>query len=298
MKKKIVITVIGVFIIGLTIFLVLSNTNSTIEKAIDDAKIEDKKEKPDKKIEKSEPNQKKEIEPEDNVANKVKDLVTGAVQETVQFFTETEAHVVAIGDSLTEGIGDETGTGGYVGMLNNALNSTDENAVEFTKYGKRGRRSDQLLEKLKDPEVKASISDADIVLITIGANDIMKVMKENFTNITSDDFSKARISYEDRLKKIFEKIYSINPRAEVYLLGFYDPFGRYFPQVKELGVIVENWNATGKKITEQYNNATFVPTIDLFDDRNVDLFWKDNFHPNYRGYHRIAERVLEYLHEE
>ncbi|ASN03981.1 SGNH/GDSL hydrolase family protein [Virgibacillus necropolis] len=294
MKKKTAIITIGVLLVGLMIFIIISTAYSPIDKAIDKAKIEEKEDKPEKK----EPVEEKEIETEHNVTGKVKDLVTGAVQETVDFLTNNEARVVAIGDSLTQGVGDETGDGGYVGMLEDALNSTEETIVEFENYGKRGRRTDQLLKYLEDPKVATSISDANIVLITIGANDILQVVKENFTNITIDDFKEARVGYEDRLKKIFEKIYSLNPNAEVYFLGFYDPFGRYFPEVKELGVIVQNWNQTGKAITEKYNNATYIPTIDLFDDRGVDLFWKDNFHPNYKGYHRIAERVLEFLHKE
>lgn len=300
MKKKVTIITIGVILVGLVIYLIIANTHSPIDKAIDKAKIEEKTEKPPEK--EKEPVDEEEKEPkeektEDNVAGKVKDLVTGAVQETIDFFSNNEAQVVAIGDSLTQGVGDETGNGGYVGMLDDALNS-GETIVEFKNYGKRGRRADQLLKYLEDPKVATSISDADIVLITIGANDIMKVLKENVTNITLDDFKEARVQYKDRLEKIFEKIYTLNPHTDVYLLGFYNPFGRYFPKIKELGIIVRNWNQVGKEVTEEYNNATYIPTYDLFDDPNVDLFWTDNFHPNYKGYHRMAKRVLEYLHED
>ncbi|ASK64316.1 hypothetical protein CFK37_07405 [Virgibacillus phasianinus] len=297
LKRKTALISIGITLIGLVIILVITNINSPIDKAIDKAEIENKKEKPSPEKDKKDPVEEKEEKTADNVAGKVKDLVTGAVRETIDFFSNKEARVVAIGDSLTQGVGDETGNGGYVGMLEDALNSTDETVVKFENYGKRGRRSDQLLKYLEDPKVATSISEADVVLITIGANDIMQVLKENITNITFEDFQRERVDYEDRLSKIFEKIYSLNPHTDVYLLGFYNPFGRYFPKIKELGIIVRNWNETGKKVTEKYDNATYIPTIDLFDDRDVDLFWQDNFHPNYRGYHRIAKRVLEYLHD-
>lgn len=298
MKKKLTIISIGVLLLGLVIYIIIANTHSPIDKAIDKAKIEEDTENPtkDEKKDPMEEKDKKEEETENKVAGKVRDLVTGAVQETMDFFANNEARVVAIGDSLTQGVGDETGNGGYVGMLETALNS-DETIVEFENYGKRGRRSDQLLKYLDDPKIKTSISDADIVLITIGANDILRVLKENVTNITLDDFEQERVEYKDRLNKLFSKINTINPRAEIYFLGFYDPFGRYFPNIKELGIIVRNWNEVGEKVTKKYHNATYIPTIDLFDDPNVDLFWKDNFHPNKKGYYRMAERVLEYLHE-
>ncbi|WP_430790031.1 SGNH/GDSL hydrolase family protein [Virgibacillus flavescens] len=301
MKTKTTLITIGIIVLVLIAYLIVSTVNSPIDKAIKQAKIEKKDDQPATKEEQEkEQNDEEEVieeQTEDNVAGKVKDLFTGAVQETVDFFTDNEAKVVAIGDSLTQGVGDDTENGGYVGILDEALNTTENTIVEFENYGKRGRRTDQLLKYLEDPNVTTSVADADIVLITIGANDIMQVVKENFADITMDDFSKARMEYEVRLKKVFEKIYKLNPNADVYLLGFYDPFGRYFPQIKELGIIVRNWNQTSERIAESYNNATYIPTLDLFEDPNIDLFWKDNFHPNFQGYHRIAARVLEYLNK-
>ena len=43
---------------------------------------------------------------------------------------------------------------------------------------KRGRRSDQLIEQLEEPEIQASVKKADLIYLTIGGNDIMKVVKE------------------------------------------------------------------------------------------------------------------------
>ncbi|WP_284140308.1 GDSL-type esterase/lipase family protein [Virgibacillus sp. LDC-1] len=86
-----------------------------------------------------------------------------------------------------------------------------------------------------------------------------------------------------------------NNHAEVYLLGFYNPFERYFQEIKELSMIVNEWNKTSKKVTEQYNHTTYIPTKDLFNSKEKTLFAADHFHPNQQGYQRMAQRVLEYI---
>src|SRR5699024_11649105 len=82
-------------------------------------------------------------------------------------------------------------------------------------YGKRGDRTDQLIDRLDSTEIQASIREADIILITIGANDIMQVVKENITNLTYEQFTEARTKYESRLQSLFNKIKALNGKAEI-----------------------------------------------------------------------------------
>ncbi|MGM8211489.1 SGNH/GDSL hydrolase family protein [Virgibacillus sp. W0430] len=230
------------------------------------------------------------------VREQVKEFIVESVKGAIDFFFNKETKIVAIGDSLTQGVGDRTGKGGYVGILDRSLNET-ESIVQFDNYGKRGNRSDQLLKRLDEPEISASLKKADIVLITIGANDIMQVFKENFTNLTLREFEHERLQYENRLEMIFTKVRDINPTISIYLLGFYNPFDKYFKDIKELNMIVDGWNRTGEQVTQAFDQSYFIPTNDLFNDKTVHLLAEDNFHPNYLGYQRIAERVLTYLTE-
>ncbi|WP_339213030.1 SGNH/GDSL hydrolase family protein [Ornithinibacillus sp. FSL M8-0202] len=216
-----------------------------------------------------------------------------AIQSTIKFFSTQESHIVAIGDSLTQGVGDSTKQGGYVGILDSQLNA-DANLVTFDNYGKRGNRTDQLLKRIDEPEIVKSLKRADIVIMTIGANDIMQVLKENFTNITYEAFSKERVNYEKRLHQIFAKLEELNPNASVYLVGFYNPFQQYFEHIKELDMIVDNWNHTSEQVAKEAG-ATFIPTKDIFISTEVNLFADDHFHPNDIGYKLIAERILNYL---
>lgn len=235
---------------------------------------------------------------EETVAEEEADSFAGrftiAIQETFDRIFQRELKIVAIGDSLTRGIGDETNSGGYVGILERSLNQ-ERKVASFENLGVPGNRSDHLLNRLGYQEVQEKIADADIVLITIGANDIMQVAKENILNLAIDDFIEERDEYEIRLEQILDAMREFNGDAEIYLLGIYNPFEKYFQEIEELNQIVEAWNETGMELIGERENMTFIPIIDLFSGNLDPIFADDNFHPNYEGYYLMAERVLEYI---
>lgn len=228
----------------------------------------------------------------------VQKFVRESTKNVIQLLLDQKKQVVAIGDSLTQGVGDLSKKGGYIGILNETLNKKENIHVQFENFGKRGNRTDQMLKRLDEPEIINSLKEADIVLITVGANDIMQVFKENFTNLTLEQFEQEQIQYEKRLVAIFNKIRTLNSTTSIYLLGFYNPFDKYFKEVKELKMIVNDWNHTGEQVTQTFDQTYFIPTNDLFNNQTDHLLAEDNFHPNERGYKRIAERVLAYLLEQ
>ncbi|MDO6450142.1 SGNH/GDSL hydrolase family protein [Oceanobacillus profundus] len=220
--------------------------------------------------------------------------ISGALQNTISFFSNQETKIVAIGDSLTQGVGDETDQGGYIGILDRTINDGLQ-SVEIVNFGKRGNRTDQLLKRLGQEKIAREIADSDLVLITIGANDIMKIARENIMHLVIDDFVAEMDGYESRIRQIFETIIALNPDTHIYLVGFYNPFQQYFKDIKELDLIVGAWNTASSNIASEYENITFIPTEDLFTVKATNLFAEDNFHPNYEGYYLIAERVLDYI---
>lgn len=229
------------------------------------------------------------------ITEDIKAKVREVVEIALDFFKKDQK-IVAIGDSLTEGVGDETENGGYVGILNHTFEHHNLN-ISVENFGKKGNRSDQLLKRLEKEEIASAIKEADMVLITIGANDIMNVLKSNFMNVTMEPFQEERLKYIERLRAILNKINDLNPDTQIYLIGFYNPFERHFGEIKELGMIIENWNDDGKSLAEEYDNVKYIPTKDLFSNSNVDLLAEDEFHPNSSGYKLMAKRVLEFLKE-
>ncbi|WP_232713405.1 SGNH/GDSL hydrolase family protein [Bacillus xiapuensis] len=205
-----------------------------------------------------------------------------------------DLRVVSIGDSLTEGVGDSTNSGGYVPYLAKDLEKLKEiRQVEFTNYGVKGNRTDQLLERLQERKVKRAIKQADIVIMTIGGNDIMKVFKENFTDLDVKKFNAERKVFERKLEQIIESIRKNNNEAGIVLVGLYNPFMNVLAGVKEVDEILKDWNASGKSTVEKYNQTCFVAVDDIFRDSDENLLYKDYFHPNDRGYERMAKKIFQ-----
>src|SRR5699024_7723106 len=148
----------------------------------------------------------------------VRDFLSKNVRQAVQRFFQRELSVISIGDSLTEGVGDDEKDGGYTGDLEKSINE-NEHLVTIENFGKRGNRTDQLMKRLEEEEeVIHGVENADIILITIGANDVMKVFKDNFTDLELEKFTTVQTSYEPQLNQIQLKTPEMNPAAASYLI--------------------------------------------------------------------------------
>lgn len=216
----------------------------------------------------------------------------------VSFFPR-ELAIVAAGDSLTQGVGDSRKSGGYIRYLEESLEKeTFIRKASFENFGVRGNRSDQLLKRLENKTLQSSIKEADLIILTIGGNDLMEVIKANFSNLRLDHFQIGQKVFAEQLQDIFSTLRHSNPNAPIVLVGLYNPFFTWFADVAEMNQIVDAWNGESKSIVEQDGNAYFVDIHDLFLSNGETLLYTDYFHPNDRGYQLIADRIYELLDEQ
>ncbi|WP_173918427.1 SGNH/GDSL hydrolase family protein [Halobacillus sp. Marseille-Q1614] len=241
-----------------------------------------------------------EEEEQASVGEGIREAFSSVIENARNLFLRDDLKIVAIGDSLTQGVGDRTENGGYVGILEDNFNQSNE-TTNFTidNFGRRGDRTDQLLERMESRDMTSSIKDADIVLITIGANNVMQVIEHNFTSLSYDDFPPARANYAVELEEIFSTIEEANPNASIYLVGLYNPFNQYFDHIPALAQIMNEWNRESESIIDDRENVTFIPIKDIFEGNEKELLWEvDHFHPNEEGYKQMAKRVLEYIRDD
>ncbi|CRK83812.1 SGNH/GDSL hydrolase family protein [Neobacillus massiliamazoniensis] len=211
-------------------------------------------------------------------------------------FLPRKLTVVTAGDSLTEGVGDSTGHGGYIPYIKTMLEKEKGiNEVDFYNYGVTGNRTTQLLKRLQSQEMKTALRKADLVILTIGGNDIMKVVKDHISNLQLSDFTKEKESYIVHLQQIMDAIIAENPQVSIVMIGLYNPFSKWFSNIKEMDQIVSDWNQAGQTVVTSYPNAYFVDIQDIFQNTNENLLFTDNFHPNDKGYELIAGRLNETL---
>ncbi len=209
-------------------------------------------------------------------------------------FIPKHMNVVSIGDSLTEGVGDTNKQGGYLPYLQTQLEALKGiKSADFDNYGKKGNRTEQLLKRLQKVEVQESIEQADIVIITIGGNDVMKVFRENINNLQLDVFQAEKEEYRIKLQQIFDTIKSYNADVGIILVGLYNPFNTWFSDITEVNEIIHSWNEVNIEVVGENNQALFVGIDDLFLDQGDALLYDDFFHPNDKGYQLMADRIFE-----
>jgi lysophospholipase L1-like esterase len=205
--------------------------------------------------------------------------------------------IVSIGDSLTRGVGDSTDSGGYLPYLRRKLEKEPTiTAVHMVNQGVLGNRTDQLLKRLDEDRIINDLSKADSVVITIGGNDIITVVQNNFMNLKMNQFDEARMAYEKRLNQILHKVRSHNEFAQIYVVGVYNPLSQWLTVFQEFDLIMHQWNRSSREIVKTYENSYFIEIGDLFENTGGNLlFTEDYFHPNDRGYELIAERIYTHM---
>lgn len=217
-------------------------------------------------------------------------------EKPLEQFVRGDVSIVGVGDSLTAGVGDDQKKG-YVGYVQQKL-MTDEKLknVTVSNYAVLGYQTDDLIKRLNRPEVETAVKGADIIMLTIGGNDVMKVVKNNFLNLTFEPFRKEQVQYEKKLKGILQTIRERNPHARIVFVGLYNPFKYAFPQLSEIDVIINEWNKGAMNLIDSDSNADFVPIADLYSSGNdKEILYKDAFHPNEKGYSLIGQRVFDKL---
>lgn len=228
----------------------------------------------------------------------------------------TPFHYVAIGDSLTEGVGDTTNQGGFVPLLAQSLTDTYDYQVTDSNYGVSGNTSKQILQQMQEKtDIQKSLVKADMMTLTVGGNDVMAVIRKNLTSLSVSTFTKPAKSYQKRLRQIIELARAENEDLPIYILGIYNPFYLNFPDMTEMQEIVDNWNNATESVTEEYANVYFVPiNDDLYKGINGEegivstsgdqttvindvLFSGDHFHPNNIGYQIMSDVTMEKISE-
>lgn len=217
-------------------------------------------------------------------------VITKQTAETAEAKKPDTLQIVSLGDSLTRGVGDKEGLG-YIGRLRTSLETDYKQKVAVNNLAVTGARTPDLLKQLTDNGVKYSISRANVIILTIGGNDVFP----GWQSIGQTDLTQYRpdvTTFQDNVKKIITQIREINPDSPIYWLGLYNPF-EDVPELKGSGSVVVDWNDALTKATLDAKGVYIVPTYDLFQGKGKDLLYSDHFHPNEKGYTLMANRLLQ-----
>lgn len=245
-----------------------------------------------------------------------------------------QIRIVALGDSLTAGTGDLTGKG-YVGQVRDKLEQQLNKPVfVYNNFAIPGFRTYDLLKDWdgKKEDLEKALGEADLVLLTIGGNDLFEggagifdeqgeedaqgasapqtaadsqasegtsPQSSQGTPDTGDGFNPAAAARRipealNRLEQVFDRVSKASPGARIMYVGLYHPFLDLDPN-RAGAPVIQGWNTAAFESAARHPNITVVPTYDLFELNLNKYLYTDHFHPNQEGYERIAERITDIL---
>jgi lysophospholipase L1-like esterase len=218
--------------------------------------------------------------------------------------------IVALGDSLTRGVGDSAGGGGYPERVAAALRKSGQKVV-VENLGVAGAETGDLLRKARETDTALRVKAADLLLISISGNDLSHSLPGMGSAARgagasvpggagaaeSDPTAAALRRASPDLLSILSLLRGSNPSAPIRMLGLYNPFPDAAGDRRIARETLLKWNVALEEASYSVPNALVVPTADLFEGRG-DRLSADRFHPGAPGYDEIAARVVSTLRAE
>lgn len=233
--------------------------------------------------------------------------------------------LLLLGDSITYGYGLEGGRDTCASYGNRLRDYLDISVNDFKNASVNGDTSADLLALL--PSLTQDIKAADMIVITIGGNDLLgliweagrAVLGEAFTSygdvldiiadpaksiklaeqMTTEKISAAVVKYTTNLSGIMSYIRSNNPTAEVLLLAQYDPMSGVegLEPLSTLANTAINMINTVMKAQAATGACKYIDVYTPFVNHGAD--WTNimmaDIHPNYLGHEMIFNIIKENL---
>ena len=251
---------------------------------------------------------------------------------TAAFGEKTESRaLVVLGDSIASGYGlaEYKSGNNYSAPLSfgNMLGSEFES---YRNFAVDGRTSRQLLDALNTPSeaLKETVSEANVIIISIGGNDFLQpmisavksaavgdleliaaIIKGEFKTEMLGEYSQRILNAAldagkkvdvDRTAENIERCVSIisklNPNAEIILMTVYDPFSGNVLLKAASDAAKERLLILNAKITAlEGENVKVIDVYSAFEGNAAEYtnINRLDIHPNSKGHYRIYELIKE-----
>jgi lysophospholipase L1-like esterase len=224
--------------------------------------------------------------------------------------TAAVARVVGLGDSVLAGT--NCGCTDYVQLLAQDIGRRQGTPVEGVNLAVAGLTTDGLLQQLDDADVRRAVAAADVVVVTVGANDLESAADPAACSLSGqDDAAAAQACYQDELAALAPDLDRIAarlaalptaPGARVLVTGYWNVFLDGAAARTHGNTYVRVADAVTKAVNQRIAAAAAARGagfVDLFapfrgSDGSRDatpLLADDGDHPNAGG-HRAIEKAL------
>ncbi|WP_226671569.1 GDSL-type esterase/lipase family protein [Metabacillus litoralis] len=198
---------------------------------------------------------------------------------------------VALGDSLTVGVGASFLAPGFVGQYVRLLEKEQHVPVCTNIYAKSGIETDGVLNIIENQTVYNKIEHANIISISAGGNDLIQASKDFIESGEAAELAQSVKECHSNMVKIMTTIHRLKKECgvpyRIYLLNLYNPL----PQIQ----LAEKWVKLFNQHLNSFHNGKTIFVADLysvFKGKQEELLSRDRIHPNNLGYKKIAEQLI------
>ena len=196
---------------------------------------------------------------------------------------------VALGDSLTVGIGTPFMDPGFVERYLRYSEIALQKSIYLNVFARRGATTGEVLSLVKNPGVTHTIKEAEFITITAGGNDLIQAALTFLKEKDQSVFYAALDQCTENLSAILKHIHSAKAGGTPFmirLVNLYNPLD----EVEGSDIWVEKFN----RHIESFAKDRHVKVADifpLFNGNEDELLSADSIHPNAKGYEVIARAV-------
>jgi lysophospholipase L1-like esterase len=216
--------------------------------------------------------------------------------------------VVALGDSVTAGTA--CGCTSFPTLYQRGLADRTGLEVKLDDRGEAGDTTSDVLDDLASPDGSSSVADADVVLVTIGANDFADVADDVENGRCGSDVACAQDDLDALRTHLTSLVSTIRTLRDgrptaVLVTGYWNVFedGDVADQdytkagTAETDTLTRQVNAVEQSVAEA-GGGTYVDLYAPFkgeagEKDPTDLLADDGDHPNAAGHQLIAQALLQ-----
>ena len=218
--------------------------------------------------------------------------------------------ITAFGDSIAAGYGLESQADNYLSLFAKNIGATLINDAV------RGYDSDDLVSLLSGGKMNADIKNAQIIILSIGGNDILHNSEQIISVIKQaalqggeyfpESINSIYTNFEKNLATVFSQINGINPNVKIIIQTVYNPAlsQGYKISVIDASKIIDKYiSELNESIISVSSNFDNVIVFDVADEMNKDA---DNFynlkdkmdiHPTKKGHYVLSQLYTQFYNE-
>lgn len=202
----------------------------------------------------------------------------------------TPYHYVAIGDSLTVGLGSDLFSPGFVGRYAEDASHALHRQILIDKFARSGATSGEILQALYVPMICDALGTSDIITLTAGGNDLIDAAEIYLKEQNEKKLFLALETAINNIKEMIERIHNLHdPLQHQYImriLNLYNPF----PNIPQADPWIQRFNAHLAEYT-RFPHIKIADIYSAFHGREQELLSPHGIHPNTHGYEVMANAL-------